>query len=142
MISTPVDLLAAISTHLGAFELPTIASVHVSASLSGAQIAVQLSSSGPATLAQGLLAWADTLTEITAGVWQVPRGDSVHLTVTGHLSEGIRVQVYGALAVTDLRLGAGLEPGTTTVPLATLRHLATPGQAIEPDQAVVEVPLS
>jgi hypothetical protein len=131
-MTSTIDLLAALGAHLTEFELPAIASVHLSGSISGPPVTVQLSCGAPAAIAAGLLAWADTLTEITAEAWWVPRGDSVHLSVTGRLPGGTQVQVYGALRVTDLALGAGLEPGTTTaVPLATLRHLATPGHASE-----------
>jgi hypothetical protein len=128
MTSITVDLLAALGAHLAAFELPPIASVEVLTSPLGAPITVQLSCHGPATLAQGLLAWADTITEVTTHAWRVPRGDSLHLSVTGQLPGGVPVEVYGALPITTLSLGADLEPGaTTTLTLATLRHLATPG---------------
>ena len=123
------ELLAALGTHLAEFELPAIASVHLCGYTSGAPVTVQLSCGAPAAIAAGLLAWADTLTEITAEAWRVPQHHSVHLSVIGRLPGGTSVQVYGALRVTDLSLGAGLEPNaTTTVPLSILRHLATPGQ--------------
>ncbi|HET9257976.1 MAG TPA: hypothetical protein VFO16_22625 [Pseudonocardiaceae bacterium] len=131
-MTSTADLLAAISAHLAAFELPAIASVRVEASPPGPPVTVQLPHHGPAALAQGLLAWADTLTQITAEAWRAPQGDSVHLSITGILPGGAGVQVYGGLHVSDLRMSTGLEPGaTTTVPLTTLRHLATPGQARE-----------
>jgi hypothetical protein len=129
MTSTTVDLLTALGTHLSAFELPDIASVHLSVSLSGPPVTVQLSCGAPPVIAAGLLAWADTLTDITPQAWRVPRSDSVHLSVTGLMPAGVPVQVYGALPITTLSLGADLDPGTTTtLTLATLRHLATPGQ--------------
>jgi hypothetical protein len=131
-MTSTLDLLAAISAHLAAFELPPIASVHLSGYHSGAPVTVQLSGREPAAIAMGLLAWADTLIEITVEAWRVPRGDTVHLSVTGRLPGGTAVLVYGGLRIMDLSLSAGLEPGaTTTVTLATLRHLATPGQATE-----------
>jgi hypothetical protein len=129
MTSTPVDLLAAISTHLNAFEFPPLASIHLDTSPPGPQLRVQLLSRGPATLAQGLLAWADTLTDITTHAWRVPNGNSVHLSVTGLLPEGITVLVYGGMRITHCGPGADLAPGATApLPLGTLRHLATPGQ--------------
>jgi FtsP/CotA-like multicopper oxidase with cupredoxin domain len=131
-MTSTIDLLAVLGAHLAAFELPAIASVHLAGYTSGPEATVQLCGRAPAAIAAGLLAWADTLTEITAQAWRVPRGDTVHLSVTGRLPSGTQVLVYGGLRVTDLRLGAGLEPGaTTTVTLATLRHLATPGQVTE-----------
>ena len=131
-MNTTVDLLAALGAHLAAFELPAIASVEVVAGMTAPQVTVQLPCTGPSTIARGLLAWADTLTEITADAWRVPGGDSVHLSVTGLLPNGATVQIYGALRITDCRLATDLAPNaTTTVPLVTLRHLATPGQATD-----------
>jgi hypothetical protein len=56
----------------------------------------------------------------------------VHLSITGRLPSGTDVLVYDAVPVTHLCLGADLAPGTRSpLTLATLRHLATPGQATE-----------
>ena len=129
-MTTTAELLAAISTHLAEFELPASASVHVTAAASEPQVSVQLAGRTPSAIAQGLLAWADTLTEITTEAWRVPHGDSIHLSVTGLLPGGAAIRVYGGMPITDRGPGAGLEPDTTTtLPLATLRHLATPGHA-------------
>jgi hypothetical protein len=73
-MTTTVDLLAAIGTHLTEFELPTIASVHVAAAMSAPLVTVQLAYRQPSALAQALLAWAETLTEVTAEMWRTPRG--------------------------------------------------------------------
>jgi hypothetical protein len=79
-----------------------------------------------------LLAWADTLTEVSAQAWRVPQGETVHLSVTGLLPGGAAVRVYGAMPITDCRPAADLAPNaTTTVPLVILRHLATSGQTTE-----------
>jgi FtsP/CotA-like multicopper oxidase with cupredoxin domain len=131
-MTSTIELLAALGAHLTEFELPPIASVHLSDYNSGPPVTVQLSGRAPSAIATGLLAWADTLTEITAQAWRVPQGDTVHLSVTGRLPGGTAVQVYSGLRVTDLSLGTRLEPGATaTVTLATLRHLAIPGHATE-----------
>jgi hypothetical protein len=125
-MTTTGDLLAAACAHLAEFELPAIASVHVAASLSAPQVTVQLACHEPAVIAQGLLAWADTLPEVTAQAWQVPHGDSVHLSVTGLLPDGASVLVYGGTEATHRALGADLAPdATTTLPLPTLQHAAT-----------------
>jgi hypothetical protein len=121
-----VDLLAALCAHLTEFELPAVASVHVAASISAPQVTVQLTCHQPSAIAQGLLAWADTLTEVTAQAWRVPRGDSVHLSVTGLLPCGASVLVYGGMEATHHGLGTDLAPdATTTIPLPMLRHAAT-----------------
>jgi hypothetical protein len=131
-MNSTIDLLAAIGAHLAEFELPATASVHVAAAMSGPQVTVQLGWRAPAAIAQGLLAWTDSLTEVSAGLWRVPQGESVHLSVTGRLPGGAAVQVYGGMRVTDRSVGADLAAeATKTLPLATLRHLATPGQATE-----------
>jgi hypothetical protein len=101
--------------------------------MAGPQASVQLAHHGqPQAIAAGLLAWADTLTEISAQAWRVPRGDCVHLSITGRLPCGTEVLIYDAVPVTDLRLGADLAPGARTIlPLAALRCLATPGLVME-----------
>jgi len=125
-MNSTVDQLNAVCVHLTAFELPAIASVHVSAAPSAPRVTVQLASHEPAAIAQGLLAWADTLTEVTAGAWRIPPGDSVHLLVTGLLPGGASVLGYGGPWGTHHGLGADLPPdATTTIPLPTLRHAAT-----------------
>jgi hypothetical protein len=122
---TTDELLAAISAHLTAFELPPVASVLATAATS-APVTVQLASHDPAGIAQGLLAWADTLTQATAHAQRIPRGNSVHLSVAGLLPNGASVLVYGAMPVPEHGLGADLAPdATTTIPLATLRCATT-----------------
>ena len=94
-------------------------------------MSLQLATHHLPEIVRGLLAWADTLTETTTEAWRVPRGDSLHLTVTGQLSEGIQVQVYGSLPFTPHGIGATLAPGSSkTVPWAVLRERATPGEVI------------
>jgi hypothetical protein len=94
--------------------------------ISAPQVTVQLACHEPSTIAQGLLAWADTLTKVTTQAWRVPRSDSVHLSVTGLLPGGASVLVYSGLRATHHGLGTDLSPNaTTTIPLAALRHAAT-----------------
>jgi hypothetical protein len=127
---TTVDLLAAIAAHLTEFELPATASVHVTQAIRAPQVTVQLSCHTPSAIAKGLLAWVDTLTEVSTQAWRITSGDSVHLSVRGRLAGGIPVLIYGGLAATHGALGPDLAPDTTaTIPLATLRHTATEGEA-------------
>jgi hypothetical protein len=129
-MTNTVDLITALNAHLAEFELPAMASVRASAYTS--QLTVQLPTGAPFTIAAGLLAWADTLTETITEAWRDPHSDSVHLSVTGLLPDGTTVDIYSALPVSDHGTGADLAPGaTTTVTLATLRHLATPGHATD-----------
>jgi hypothetical protein len=125
-MNSTVELLAALCAHLTEFELPAIASVHVSAAPAASRVTVQLTRHEPSAIAQGLLAWADTLTDVTAQAWRVPQGDSVHLSVTGLLPGGASVLVYGGVRGTHRSLGTDLAPeATTTIPLPLLRHAAT-----------------
>jgi FtsP/CotA-like multicopper oxidase with cupredoxin domain len=125
-MNSTVDLLIALHAHLTEFELPAIASVHVTASISAPQVTVQLTCHEPSAITQGLLTWANTLTKVTAAAWRVPCGDSVHLSVTGLLPGGASVLVYGGMKATHRGLDADLAPdATTTIPLAALRHTAS-----------------
>ncbi len=124
-MTSTVDLLDAIHTHLAAFELPAFASVHVATPIPGEEgITVQLRGHDLPEIASALLSWADTLTAVTAHAWRVPSGHSVHLSITGQLSRGARIRVYGAMPFTGCGLGADLAPdATTTILLAALRHV-------------------
>jgi hypothetical protein len=130
-MNTPIDLLDSLRAHLASFELPPPWSVHLTTSSGGVQVSLQLATHDLPEIARRLLTWADTLTETTAEAWRVPRGDSLHLSVTGRLSGGVLVQVYGSLPFTPRGIGATLAPGaSTTVSWAVLRERATPGEVI------------
>ena len=129
-MTTAVSLLAAISTHLAEFELPPIASVEVVAAITAPQVTVQLDCNDLGNTSRGLLAWADTLSQVAAEAWRVPQGDSVHLSVTGLLRDAASVLVYSGLPVTNCGLDADLAPGAiTTIPLTMLRHAAANQEA-------------
>jgi hypothetical protein len=131
MNTTVIDLLDALRTHLSDFELPPLGSVHFSTYTGVPQMSLQLATHNLPEITRGLLAWADTLTETTTEAWRVPRGDSLHLSVTGRLSEGIQIQVYGSLPFGPKGIGADLVPGAKApVSWAVLRERATPGEVI------------
>jgi hypothetical protein len=80
-----------------------------------------------------LLAWADTLTDVTAEAWRVPSGDCVHLSVIGQLPGGVSIRVHGGVPFTEHStehsIGGDLAPdASTTVPLAVLRAQVTVGE--------------
>lgn len=128
-MNATVDLLDAIRAHLTAFELPQLYSVNVITAMGSPRVSTQLAAHHSPEIAAGLLVWADTLTHVTTEAWRVPSGDSVHLSVIGRLAEGVTIRVYGGLPLTPHGIGADLTPDTsTTMPLAVLRHLATPGE--------------
>jgi hypothetical protein len=131
MSTNMIDLLEALRTQLDEFDVPAPWSVHLTTYSGGVQVSLQLATHHLPEIARGLLAWADTLTETTTEAWRVPRGDSLHLTLTGRLSEGIQIQVYGSLPFTPRGIGADLTPGANTaVSWAVLREHATPGEVI------------
>ncbi len=125
-MTTTVDLLDSLRAHLTEFELPNLCSVHVTRSLNGPNVTARLACHTPPQIASGLLAWVDTLTDATAQVWRVPRGDCVHLSVIGCLPGEVSIRVYGGVAFTPHGLGSILPPGaSTTVALGVLRERAT-----------------
>jgi hypothetical protein len=126
-MTSTVDLLDAIHTHLTAFELPAFASVHVATPIPGEEaITVQLRCADLPGIAAALLAWADTLTTVTAQAWRVPSGHSVHLSVTGQLTHGAHIRIYGATPLTGCGIGADLAPdAAATILLTALRHAST-----------------
>lgn len=126
---TTVDLLGTIRAHLTAVELPQVYSVNLVTTHGGSAVSMQLACHHLPDIASGLLAWAETLTNVTAEVWRVPSGDSVHLSVIGRFSEGVPIRVYGGVAFTKNGIGADLTPDTSaTVPLAVLREQTTLGE--------------
>jgi len=125
-MTTMVELLAAIGTHVGAFELPAVASVHIAAGMPVPPVTVQLRRHEPRAVARGLVAWADTLSQVTVEAWRVPEGDSTHLSVAGLLPSGTAIRIYGGLSASTGDLRADLAPdAATTIPLAALRHAAS-----------------
>ncbi|MCA1709709.1 MAG: hypothetical protein LC808_43110, partial [Actinobacteria bacterium] len=125
-MTTIYDPLAALCARLAEFELPAIPSVHAGDALSASQVCLQLTYHEPSAITQGLLAWADTLTQVTAQAWRIPPDDSVHLSVTELLPGSVSVQVDSGLWGTHRGLDSDLSPGATTIiPLPMLRHAAT-----------------
>jgi hypothetical protein len=129
MSTTIVDLLDTLRAHLDQFELPDLYSVHVITASGEPTVSAQLAAHHSPQIATGLLAWADTLTDLTTEAWRVPSGDTVHLSVIGQLPQGITIRIYGGVPCTQHGIGADLAPNTsTTLPLTVLHHLATPGE--------------
>jgi len=128
-MSTVVDRLDSLRAHLTAFELPDLYSVTVVTAVGTPNVSAQLACHHPPQIATGLLAWADTLTNVTIEAWRVPSGDSVHLSVIGRLADGVSIRVYGGVPFTVHGIGADLTPdSSTTVPWALLREQAILGQ--------------
>lgn len=117
-------LLDAIRDHLDLHNLPPVASVVVR---DGADpITVQLAGRHLPDVARGLLMWADTLDGVTASIWRVPSGSSVHVDIHGRTPCGLPVVVYGGVRFSetvfpDLPAGARQE-----MPVFVLRGWAKP----------------
>jgi hypothetical protein len=125
-MTTAIELLDSIRAHLATFELPDLWSVHVVASFSGPNVTVQLARRDAPEIAGALLAWAETLTGVTAEAWRVPHGDTVHLSVIGQLPGGVLIRVHGGMPFTESGIGGNLAPdASATVPLVVLRQRAT-----------------
>jgi len=110
-MNTLMVFLDAIRDHLDLHHLPEVASLSIG-ERSGRPVVVQLGTRGDlVALAGGLLSWTATLDEVTASIWRVPAGGSVHLTITGRMPCGVPVDVYGgtpfdATVFPDLPAGA------------------------------------
>ena len=132
-MATPMSLhadhlavLASRAEPLTVFDLPHgIACTEVRQELVGHRVIVQLNAQVLPDLPVALLAWADTLTGVTAQAWRAPAGDSVHLTLTGRLADGSPVTVYSGLPHEVQVFGPYLEPGDQqNIPLGLLREWA------------------
>jgi hypothetical protein len=95
-MSVLTDQLDAVRLHLGAFALPE--PCHVAVDCATPLVTMQLDRITLDQIAAALVAWADTLTRVTAEAWRVPDGHSVHLSITGRMPGGARVRVYDAVA--------------------------------------------
>lgn len=127
-----VRLLGSIRQHLNAFRLPTdIACVEVGCdSLDGERVTVQLRHHHLADLAAALLSWADTLTHVTVTAWRPLASESVHLILTGRLSDATRVTVYGGVDYSGVLFGDLQGDGRQGVALSVLRGWTAGGLAV------------
>jgi hypothetical protein len=119
---TFVRLLGSIHEHLATHRLTTpLASVAVGCdALDGERVTVHLRPSLLPGLAAGLLAWADTLTNVTVTAWRPPHGETVHLTVIGE-SHSTCVAVYGGVDFSEDVFGDLQPDGRQGVALSVLR---------------------
>ena len=124
-IATLITYLSTIQAHL-ARRRGLAGPFNVSLDVHGhrANVVVQLDCGRRlATVAGGLLTWADSLTEVTAQAWRPPTGADVHLSVTGWAG-GVSVRAFDA-APFDASVFTGLEPGQRQpIPLERLRAWA------------------
>jgi hypothetical protein len=123
-------LLAAIGEHLAAFELAAPASVEVRTIASDGPVSVQLDQLGLPAVAAELLAWADTLTDVSAHAWRTHGGDSVHLRLLGRLTDGTGVRVYDSVPAGEVA-SLGLDPNSQCpITLGRLRAWADLADAV------------
>lgn len=93
-----VDAAHLLAAHLADHTLPEPASLAVMTRAGGSVLTVQVRSDTVPRVAADLLAWADTLTTVTVGVWRTPAGDRVHLSITSTLTDPagtVALDVYG-----------------------------------------------
>ncbi|WP_370934897.1 hypothetical protein [Amycolatopsis sp. cg13] len=118
--------LDAIRDHLDLYQLPPVASLDVTAW--SRPITVQLDAEGLSEVARALRVWAHTLDDVTANLWRVRDGVSVHLSITGRTPCGIPVRVYGAVPF-DPSTFPDLPAGDTQeMPVSLLRDWTLPGE--------------
>ena len=89
-------VLTSVAEHLGGFELNEPVQVTVRPGTGGT---VQLPGRSLPLLAAELLAWADTLDNVTANVWRPhwPDDEQLHLEIRGNLTDHTPVKVFGGL---------------------------------------------
>jgi hypothetical protein len=92
-------ILDSVREHLNEFDLPEPIGLSIAPCPVGPVATVQLSGVDLPTLAGGLLAWADTLDNLSATVWRptMPDDDLLHLEVHGRLTDDTPVKVFGGL---------------------------------------------
>ena len=124
--ATMVRLLGSIRVHLATHRLSAeIATVAVGSDLlDGEHVTAHLRHVELSALASALLGWADTLTQVTVTAWRPRAGETVHLTLTGRLSDTTPVQVYGGVDYTDAEFGDLQPDGRQGVALSVLRAWA------------------
>ncbi|MEU3625521.1 hypothetical protein BS329_06430 [Amycolatopsis coloradensis] len=116
----------AISDHLDSYAFPPVASVRVG--FGPDPVSVQLDTDGLTDVARSLVAWADSLENVTAAIWRVPHGGSVHLEIQGRAPCGIPVTVYGGVQFDEATfpdLPAGMRQ---EMPVFVLRQWSTAGE--------------
>jgi hypothetical protein len=120
-----LELFGILRDHLTRHALPELASVDVQHHIvDGMAVTVQLTGFEVATVAQDLVAWADTLTEVTGELWR-PSGTSVHLYVHGRLPGGVPVKVFCGVRYLPDVFGADFAQGDRrTVALGVFREWA------------------
>jgi hypothetical protein len=100
--------------HLVQHQLPEPASLHLTTNtLDQAEARVQVHSSSLAHTAGLLLAWANTLTDMTLRAWRPENSTSVHLDVDATLTGPagtVALTVFGGTDFTET-VFPGLEPG-------------------------------
>ena len=94
-----MTFLDSIRDHLDLYDLPPSAAVDVTTGHK--PVTVMLETFDLPVVASGLLAWADTLDQVTASLWRVPDRPSVHLSITGCMSSGVPVRVWSAVTFSE-----------------------------------------
>jgi hypothetical protein len=75
-----------------------------------------------------LLAWVDTVDAVSASVWRVPGGGSVHLSITGRIVCGVPVRMFGGVPFRDKVFPDLPAAANQDMPVFVLRGWAEPGE--------------
>ncbi|MCE7006724.1 hypothetical protein LWC34_28430 [Kibdelosporangium philippinense] len=128
-----LDVLGVLRDHLILCrDLPEIASVDVQDHLvDGMAVTVYLCAHRLVDVAEGLLAWADTLTRVTCELWR-PSETSIHAHVYGRLPGELPVKVFCGTHFRADVFGSELRvKERRTIPLGQLRGWAAADTAAE-----------
>jgi len=125
---TLVQAATMLAAHLADHTLPEPAALRVSTRGLHSEVMAQLCATSLPTVAKDLLAWADTLTTITAEAWRVPTGEYIHLSLTSTLTgpaSTAELDIFGAVAYASAHFPDLQAGNRRTVPLGQLRSWAT-----------------
>jgi hypothetical protein len=118
--------LDTIRDHLDLHQLPPVAALTVRTWSD--PLTVQLDTHRLPDVAGALLTWANTLDDVSASLWRVHDGDSVHLSVGGRTPCGVPVHVYSGVAY-DSATFPDLPAGQRQdMPVFQLRQWTRPGE--------------
>jgi hypothetical protein len=102
-------MVEALSDHMSRHDLPV--PIGVSAGTYACTVSAQIEPGVLEELVVGLVAWAESLTDVAVTVWRpgVPV-DRIHIEVDGRLDGGRAVRVFGAMPYSPVVFGASFAP--------------------------------
>jgi hypothetical protein len=102
-IDIAIRLLGEIRDHMSIHQIEAVIDSVQAVACDGGIIAVRLTHNDLPVVAAGLLAWADTLTNVSVAGWRFRYGDNVALRLIGELpnANATWIEIFGAFSYTD-----------------------------------------